>query len=251
MGWRSFRRDLLRRAGYRRVESRKKCLDPMEAEQRLLAGRRVEVIFDVGANVGQTAVKYRASFPTARVYSFEPFPDAFRALVERCRGDALVEPLQMAVAAEVGTATFHVNRHNFNHSLLAAHADGARWALVDHVGTIEVPRTTVDAFRAERGLERIDLLKVDAEGSDLDVLRGAAGSLADHRVDAVYVEVLFVPVFEGQGTFHAMCALMDEHGYGLFDLFEHRYDESGRLKLANALFAAPHVLERCAAGSGG
>ena len=177
---------------------------------RLLAGRDAEHLFDVGANVGQTARKLRRVFPQSRIWSFEPFPDAHASLHKSLVGDERAEARAEAVAEAVGTRTFHVNRYNYNHSLLGADERGVDWARIEHVDAIDVPVTTVDAFCAERGIEHLGLLKTDAEGGDLLVLRGAREMLAADRISCVYTEALFVPIFAGQAWFHEVCELL--HG---------------------------------------
>jgi FkbM family methyltransferase len=244
------RRKLLWRMGYRELESRSKRLDPFEAQASLLSGRRVDAIFDVGANVGQTARRYRRWFPDSRIWSFEPFPGAMAELRAAHGGDPRVEKRSEAVADRAGTRTFHVNRFNYNHSLLGAAPGSAQWARIDHVGAIEVPVTTVDAFCAEHSIPEIQILKTDTEGGDLMVLRGAAGMLAAHRIALVYTEALFVPIFEGQPGFHDLAAFLHGHGYRLFDFFDQSYAESGQLTLANALFVGPQLTARRGPGGG-
>jgi hypothetical protein len=61
------------------------------------------VIFDIGANVGQTAMRYRAIFPNARIFSFEPVPETYKKLQTSFAGDKLVETIQVAVSDECST----------------------------------------------------------------------------------------------------------------------------------------------------
>lgn len=236
---RSFRHQLARKLGYRRIESRFQNVDAFEAQARLLGGRSVSTIFDIGANIGQTARRYRERFPGATLYCFEPFPGAFEQLQRNVGSDANLRALPMAVADAPGTRTFHVNRENFNHSLLGAAPEGTRWARIEHVGSIEVPCTSVDTFCAEQRIPEVQILKIDAEGGDLLVLRGATTMLSTRRIGLVFVEALFVPMFAGQAYFHDLCRFLAEFGYRPYDLFDHRYAPSGQLRQCNAIFAVP------------
>jgi FkbM family methyltransferase len=78
---------------------------------------------------------------------------------------------------------------------------------------IEVKTTTLDAFAQEHGIEHVDLLKIDAQGSEYQVLEGAATTLATTGV--VKVEVSFVPVYKGQKLFSHVDLLLREHGFDL------------------------------------
>jgi FkbM family methyltransferase len=68
----------------------------MEIQAELFADARV--IFDLGANVGQTAKQYRSHFPRAHIYSFEPFHDSFAALQQALWGDPNFHPQMIALA---------------------------------------------------------------------------------------------------------------------------------------------------------
>lgn len=240
MGKVSFRRRLMQSMGFRKIESAA-VEAPFEAQSKLLAHRDVQTIFDVGANIGQTARRSRRWFKNAKIWSFEPLPDTYAELEATHAGDRKVETRKEAVGAEVGRAVFHVNAKNYNHSLLGAASGGDQWAAIDHVGEIEVPVTTVDAFCAEQGIQTLDILKTDAEGADLLALRGAKTMLSEHRIGLVFCEVLFKEIFEGQASFNELMDYLEPHGYGLHDLYGHHHGEDGRLIMANALFVGPRV----------
>jgi hypothetical protein len=57
-------------------------LDPFYDQKFLLRNTVVNTIFDIGAHIGETAKHYHALFPTAKIISFEPFPDAYTQLAE-------------------------------------------------------------------------------------------------------------------------------------------------------------------------
>src|SRR5262245_13738548 len=67
--------------GQRLVRRNKYGIDPFD-DVRRLAGREIKVIFDVGANNGETALRALSAFPTAKVISFEPHPETFAALIQ-------------------------------------------------------------------------------------------------------------------------------------------------------------------------
>jgi FkbM family methyltransferase len=194
------------------------------------------VILDVGANVGRTVRRFRKEFPRAAIHAFEPHPELagrLRALAATMDGVSVHE---CAVGDRVGRASFHLNRFDANHSLLPQGPEAARWARIDHVREVDVETTTVDAFRDRAGLPAIGLVKIDADGGDLMVLEGARRSLAERRIGAVLVELLYVPIFDGQPHAHDIERFLLEAGYWLFDHYQPRYDASGRIRASNGLF---------------
>src|SRR5271170_7871413 len=66
------------------------------------------VIFDIGANVGQTAMRYRAIFPNARIFSFEPVPETYKKLQTSFAEDKLVETIPVAVSDECSTVLMYI-----------------------------------------------------------------------------------------------------------------------------------------------
>jgi len=65
--------------------------------QFLLDGKQLGVVFDVGANTGQTALSVRRNFIRSRIYSFEPVPSTFQELVRNTSKYAQIEPVCLAL----------------------------------------------------------------------------------------------------------------------------------------------------------
>jgi FkbM family methyltransferase len=145
------------------------------------------IVFDVGANHGQYAVMVLEEIPDARVYSFEPNPQAFAKLI-----DAIKSPHFQAINTAVGSRPGAATMFDYAHAQGSEHASLVRGVIEKvHQGQtqeIAVDVVTLDGAMAEYGVERIDLLKVDVEGFEAEVLRGAIGALAEHRIGAVQFE---------------------------------------------------------------
>jgi FkbM family methyltransferase len=136
--------------------------NPAEYEALRAAARPGTVALDVGANVGAYAlVLGQWVRPGGRVYAFEPAAEAFAGLARHVtlnRLDGIVVPLNVAVAESTGRAAFAV--------------DGVSGANRLGHGAETVETVTLDDFCAREGL-RPTVVKVDVEGAELEVLRGA------------------------------------------------------------------------------
>ena len=126
------------------------------------------VVIDIGAHVGYyTLLAARQVGPSGKVYSFEPAPSNYAVLVKNIEitGYGNIEALQRAVSSDVGSLDLHlVTEFSGTHSL---HHRGF------HAGdVISVEVVSIDAFLEERGWPQIYLIKIDAEGSEVDVLTG-------------------------------------------------------------------------------
>ena len=142
------------------------------------------VAFDIGANVGAYSLALGHWVGRGgRVFAFEPSPLEYDGLCEHIRLNDLadrVTPVQSAVGADVATLPFIVE---------PTAGEGRLAAVGSARATVTVPVTTVDAFCAE-GRVVPDFIKVDVEGAELDVLRGARDTIARTRGRlALFVEL--------------------------------------------------------------
>jgi FkbM family methyltransferase len=139
------------------------------------------VMIDVGANQGfYSLLGSRTVGPTGRVFAFEPAITERRKLhrnlaLNRCR-NVVVEPL--AVGSEEGSADFYLclGHQGSWSSLREPAAD-----MTAKSQLVQVDITTLDAYSRRAGLEDIDLIKIDVEGGELNVLRGATDVLDRFR----------------------------------------------------------------------
>jgi FkbM family methyltransferase len=166
-------------------------------------------VLDVGANRGQFAVVAARRWPQARLICFEPLPGAVRVLA-RVLGPR-AEVRNLALSDMPGEVKLHVSRADDSSSLLPIGArQSATFPGTDEVGVISVPAARLDEEIDAALLTRPVLLKVDVQGGELGVLRGATGLLPD--VDAVLVECSFVDFYEGQPLAHEVVEFLRGHG---------------------------------------
>jgi FkbM family methyltransferase len=192
------------------------------------------LIFDVGANVGQTVDEAKRRWPSAQVIAFEPSPRSFRALQARYAADSDVRLEPVALSDHEGPAPFHViddESYSVNDSL-------HRPLMWTSTKTIQVQVNTVDRYCTERGIEQIDVLKIDTQGHDLLVLQGARDILRRHAVGCVVAEVCFAQKYQGQPGLEDFLSFGREMGYTFAGLYEQSYWHN-RLAYANLCWRRP------------
>jgi FkbM family methyltransferase len=172
---------------------------------------RTELILDVGGGGG--AISTWFSRWAERVIVFEPSPHNRERIRihHRIRGVRNVELVPCAIGDAQGEATLHLKREPGHNSL----GDIGASETVDHV---RVPVRTLDAFALERGIERVGLLKIDVEGFEPEVIRGADRLLRERRVDLVVFE--FSPAFYRQRGIEptAVVDALEDRGYRVLEL---------------------------------
>jgi FkbM family methyltransferase len=150
-------------------------------------GQRIRVI-DVGANVGRWSAGMLAAAVKAErlddleLHAFEPSAETHAMLAAALHGQA-VHLSRLALDDRIGFSTLHLVAPgagtNSLYLLPEAPADAA---------TEQVQTTTLDDYASQAGLEHVTLVKIDTEGHDLAVLRGARELLAQHRISFVQFE---------------------------------------------------------------
>lgn len=181
----------------------------------------VGTVFDIGANVGQSARRYREWFPRAALYCFEPAPSTFERLRTALDGDPNARCLKLALGARSGSAAMMVEPNSELSFVVGAAGTSAASA---GATTEQVEMTTLDDICRERSIERIGFAKIDVEGGELDVLGGAAGLLRDGRIDLIQVEAGMNAGNTRHVPFETLNATLQAAGLRLFALYEQMHE---------------------------
>lgn len=177
------------------------------------------VIADVGCRWG-FADTWEQLGGRCRAIGFEPDERECERLRKRYHDRPWVEIVAHALGREAGPATLYVTREPACSSLYQPLDD-----VIDRHPRLEPQRratsqqielVTLDDWCAHSGIDRIDAIKVDTQGSELDVLRGAVRSL--DNIIAVQTEVEFNRMYEGQPLFGDLDRFLRDHGFVLWHL---------------------------------
>ncbi len=103
---------------------------------------------------------------------------------------------------------------------------------------VTVPVTTLDNYCAELSIERLDILKTDTQGYDLEVLRGSADLLGRHRVRLIYLEISYADVYESGPGLDEVYAFLRGRGFFLVSFYNFAF-KNGRADWSDALFVDP------------
>lgn len=193
------------------------------------SGCQISVIFDVGANVGQSALKFRVAFPKAKIYCFEPVKETFEVLKGNVNTYDTISCYQIAFGSSDGQETIYLTDRSNTSSLIKPN---------EIVGSEVVNLRTVDGFASDSQIKRIDLLKIDTEGFDFEVLKGAQNMLSSGQIAFVLTEVGFHPGNTRHVLFDDIRSYLLPMGYVLFGIYDQQPEWSGekRLRYANVCF---------------
>ena len=151
------------------------------------ACRPGDTVLDIGANIGVTAVISGVLVGPGRVVAIEPVPETFQHLGANIAASGLdnIICVQAAIGAQEGTVEL-VTRSGSHFAAFVGYED----VLDRYAGYAAFPArvVTVDRLVEEQGLHRVDVMKIDVEGYELEVLRGASSTLSTNQ-PVVFLEV--------------------------------------------------------------
>jgi len=196
-------------------------------------GHHFASVIDVGAHHGQFALLASRRFPQAALWCFEPLAEAEAKLRRAVGGRRGVTVVGSAVGRSAGEHELHVSQATDSSSLLPILGSYT----TAFPGTDEDRTTTVSVVPLDEVFPeappRPCLLKIDSQGSELDVLRGAERLL--ESVDEIFVECSFIEFYAGQALIDQVIAhLLDFRLVGVYSVV---YDRAGRCLQADLLFA--------------
>ena len=167
-----------------------------------------DVALDLGGNLGTSAITFaRIVGKQGRVYSFEPvFHDLLRLNCANNGIAEIVEAVPTAVGESVGEVRFAVTDTGID----------SRAAPPGKEQTDVFPQTSVDAFVAERGLDRLDFIKMDVEGAEEPALLGGRETI--RRFQPKFTIASYHTDIEGRRQHPRLLKLLGELGYATHEL---------------------------------
>jgi FkbM family methyltransferase len=178
----------------------------------LVQRARIDVIYDIGANVGTWTLLAKSIIPSAQIQAFEPLVRHCKSFADNIAGVENVTLHQIAVGSENTSAVIHVTNFSDASSLLTPAAASESLFGVRDAEQLDVQVRRLDDYRAEQDLPQPDLMKLDVQGYELEALKGGTECLGS--VKAVITEVSFIEYYERQCLFHEVVSYLAK-----FDLF--------------------------------
>jgi len=191
------------------------------------------ICFDVGANVGQTIRKLRRTFPNCQVHSFEPASDPFRAMQADYGSMAGVHLVNAGLGRAPEKRVLLQQSDSRLNSYLEPGDD--HWSEVSDQA--ETTILTLDGYCADHDIARIDLLKIDTQGFELEVLGGAERMLEARNIELIYLELNCGDMYRTAPPLDEVLRYLRERNYALVSLYRFYHDEVSA-KWTDGLFIA-------------
>jgi FkbM family methyltransferase len=210
--------------------------------QRLLAYNNIDLVFDVGANVGQYAKSLRDLGYSGRIVSFEPLSSAYSQLKTASKKDLLWEIApQTAIGNQEGEIIINIAGNSQSSSalpMLDAHLESAPESAYSGSETVKLSRLDTLAKDYIKSETKSIFLKIDVQGLEKQVLEGATAILP--LVKGIKLELSLVPLYEGQVLFKEMIDIIEKLGYELYGIEPgFTAEKTGRMLQMDGIFFKP------------
>lgn len=194
-------------------------------------------ILDIGASNFKLDDRWQFIGQEVEIILFEPDPRSFAALARQgiqaynCALGSKEQLCKLNLTRKPACSSFLTPNMNY----LSKFPDKERWEIIKK---IDIETKPLDYFNLN-----VDFIKLDTQGTELDILNGATSTL--QKVLGLEIEVSFIEIYNNQPLFGDICNFLHLFGFEFFDFItEYRYgrnelNRKGQLAFADALFLRP------------
>lgn len=191
-------------------------------------GVKMECFFDIGANTGQTISRIKQTYPKSEIYAFEPINETFSKLKRNYGHKSNVHLESFGFGSVEETRIISLAKDSLWNSMKNLAHEGIE-------GSESVSLKSLDGYLKTKKISKIDFLKIDVEGFEIEVLKGAASSLGRKVIDFVFCEVGVNRNDVHHTPFFDVLEFLTPYGYRLVALYDHSLVNT-EAHYANALF---------------
>lgn len=156
------------------------------------------VIFDVGANDGESIERFKKIFSKSKIYSFEPDDNAFQRLKKNYYNKENIEIFDFGISNRDGNQQFYSYDHDKISSLMQLDANSklfksrkiAKNSGEDFEKLKDIKILKLDSFVKDKNIPRINILKIDVQGYEPEVIEGAKYLIENNKIDIIEMEII-------------------------------------------------------------
>lgn len=189
---------------------------PLSRRRQILESYQIDTVLDIGANSGQFAKQMRDDIHfTGHILSFEPVSTAFQLLKANAKDDPAWEVYNYAIGDTEEKCEINIAGNSYSSSLLNMLPSHIRSAPESqYIGKEMIDIKTIDSLFDDLCKSSKNVyMKIDTQGFESKVLKGAENSLA--HIDTVQMEMSLVPLYDGELLANEMGSFMGQKGYTL------------------------------------
>ena len=225
--------NLLLYLGYALIKKKKfkKLYRTLDHSIKIIIKNDRPVVFDVGAHTGETITRFRKLYKNCEIHSFEPQINSYQELKKFKDKNTIIN--NFALGDENENKKFYINKNDSTSGFYRFSKNN----LIDKSDYCEnVQVKTLDQYVEEKNIKNIDILKIDVQGYEDHVLRGATKTLKNN-IKMIEVEIIFIDYYEKKSSFYELENIIRPYGYELYSISSPVLDENNdRIKWVDAIY---------------
>ena len=202
------------------------CQSPGESEVISMFINPQDVIFDIGSSVGEWTDQVLHSRSNVSIHLFEPIPSIYESLIQNLaykinEGNLILNKMAVGCHEEVKNFFYYEQQSMLSTLYRREEVEKQGWLGIPTEIFVEV--TTVDSYCQQKGIERVNFLKIDVEGGEFDVIRGSESLLQKGKVD--YVQFEYGGTYNDAGiTLREVFEYLQRFNYTIFKILPDRLE---------------------------
>lgn len=210
--------------------------DPFSDMKRIITNENDLVIFDVGSNVGQSIHNFRNYFRDPVIHAFEPSPSAFQQLRNNTKNLPKVKLNNLGLGRQCETRPFFENTFSDMSSFLEPSVDS--WGETKDRPMLTI--STLDDYCEREKIGRIDILKSDTQGFDLEVIKGGPKLIKSNKIYLIYMEIIFSDMYKNLPALDEIYKYLVDQNFVLVSFYRFHHQHN-RASWSDVLFANRHI----------
>lgn len=225
--------------GFKVVKIKEKKYREFDQILKKVLKKNNNIIFDIGANKGQSIYRYRKLFNNSKFYSFEPSLKAFEILKSKYGNLNNIKLFNVALGSQKKKKLFYDYKNNELSSFIKINKK-----FKETKKDIFVEIDTIDSIFKKNNLKRINLLKMDTQGYEETILRGAKGLITEQKIDLIELEIILGDYYEKSSSFKKIEDALSSGSYRLLALDRRPNVFENRKFYFNALYASQNIYKK-------
>ena len=205
--------------------------------------KKGDIIFDVGANLGESIERYLNIFPGATVHSFEPNLKLFNSLKKMYnKSNIFLNPFGLSNSDSKANLHIASNSNMSSIETINYNSKFFKKREIKSENTVEVDLTTIDNYCSKNSINRIDILKLNIQGHEPKCLEGGLSLIKNNKIDFMVIEV---DMGDRYGVTHQLFDIEKHivpYGYTLFDIILIKRNSLGKIYMLNIIYSSSNII---------
>ncbi len=236
--------------GYQIIKKNSENKYNLNHASKILTWKKKPIIFDIGANAGQSIEQYNKIFENPIIHAFEPQKNEINILKDKFRNNQNIIINNLAVGNKEENLEFNTYARRKASSFLKVKKnskwlrDKIRQTRIDKekftIETFNTKVITLDNYVKNNRIDKIDILKIDTQGYEDQVLEGAENLIKNNRIEIIEIELIFSEIYEKSLQIYDIEKNLIPHNYKLFGISQGGNLSSRFVYQADFMYISPN-----------